>query len=120
MQALQMNVKQTSKELAEVDMPITNNVKQPMGFLHGGASVALAETAASIGGMQHIDEKTQAVVGMEINCNHLKSKKDGVLTAIATPIHIGKTSMVWNIEMKDENNQLIAISRCTLAIINRI
>ncbi|UOQ87571.1 hotdog fold thioesterase [Gracilibacillus salinarum] len=118
MQALQMNIKHTSKELVKVDMPVTDSVKQPMGFLHGGASVALAETAASIGGMQHIDEKTQAVVGMEINCNHLKAKKDGILTAKASPIHLGKTSMVWNIEIEDEKKQLIAISRCTLGIIN--
>lgn len=119
MEALQMKVKEQAKSLVAIEMPITGNVKQPMGFLHGGATVALAETAASIGGMEHVDTSSQAIVGIEINCNHLKAKKDGVITAKATPLHIGKRTMVWNIQVEDEDGDLIAISRCTLGVINK-
>ncbi|GAE94019.1 ComA operon protein 2 [Gracilibacillus boraciitolerans JCM 21714] len=120
MDALQMTVKQQTKELIIVEMPISGSVKQPMGYLHGGgATVALAETAASIGGLQHVDPIFQNIVGIEINCNHLQAKKDGTITAQATPIHIGKKTMVWNINIVDENNQLIAISRCTLGIVDK-
>ncbi|SHM91738.1 hotdog fold thioesterase [Gracilibacillus kekensis] len=118
MEALHMNIRRQSTELVSVEMPVTGSVKQPMGFLHGGATVSLAETAASIGGMQYVDPSSQAIVGIEINCNHLQAKKDGIVTAEATPIHIGKKTMVWNINVVDEDNQLIAISRCTLGIIN--
>ncbi|MGN8645251.1 PaaI family thioesterase [Gracilibacillus sp. HCP3S3_G5_1] len=118
MEALQMKVKEKSKYLVAIEMPITGNVKQPMGFLHGGATVALAETAASIGGMEHIDPNLQTIVGIEINCNHLKSRKDGSITAKATPVHIGKRTMVWNIHVEDQDGDLIAISRCTLGVIN--
>ncbi|WP_058306866.1 PaaI family thioesterase [Gracilibacillus massiliensis] len=118
MEALQMNITKQSKELVTVEMPITGSVKQPMGFLHGGATVSLAETAASIGGMQYVNPSSQAIVGIEINCNHLKGKKDGTITAQATPIHIGKKTMVWNINIVDKNKQLIAISRCTLGIVS--
>ncbi|WP_208586374.1 PaaI family thioesterase [Gracilibacillus suaedae] len=118
MEALQMEIKEQSKNLVAVEMPITGSVKQPMGFLHGGATVALAETAASIGGMEHVDTNSQAIVGIEINCNHLRAKKAGVIMAKATPIHIGKRTMVWNIQVMDENEELIAISRCTLGVIN--
>ncbi|SFM48153.1 uncharacterized domain 1-containing protein [Gracilibacillus orientalis] len=119
MEALQMEVKEKSKDLVTIAMPVTGNVKQPVGFLHGGATVALAETAASIGGMEHVDTRSQAIVGMEINCNHLKAKKDGVIVAKATPVHIGKRTMVWNIHVEDEHGELVAISRCTLGVINQ-
>ncbi|SER99679.1 uncharacterized domain 1-containing protein [Gracilibacillus ureilyticus] len=114
---LEMNVVQKNKKEVIIEMLITDKVKQPMGYLHGGASVALAETAASIGGLQHIDPKQQSVAGLEINCNHLKAKKDGKLTAIAVPVHIGRTTMVWEVKIMDEINELIAIARCTLAIV---
>ena len=117
MDALNMKVTEQSKQLIKVEMPITGNVKQPMGFLHGGATVALAETAASIGGMQHVDSKTEAIVGLEINCNHLKAKKEGKIIAEASPLHIGKKTSVWNIDIRDEEQQLIAISRCTLGVV---
>ncbi|QGH34260.1 hotdog fold thioesterase [Gracilibacillus salitolerans] len=120
MEALQMEVKEKSKSLVAISMPVTGSVKQPVGFLHGGATVALAETAASMGGMEHVDPRSQAIVGMEINCNHLRAKKDGVIIAKATPIHIGKRTMVWNIQVEDEDEELIAISRCTLGVINKL
>src|SRR5699024_7442141 len=94
-------------------------VHQPAGILHGGASVALAETAASMATFVNIDGNTKAPVGMEINANHIRSKKEGELTAVATPFHKGSTTMVWNIEITDEKDKLICISRCTMAVIDQ-
>ena len=98
-------------------MPVDERTHQPMGLLHGGASVALAETVASLGGFTMVDEKTEAVVGLEINANHLKSKRDGFVTATGNIVHRGKKTMVWEIKITDEENELICISRCTLAVI---
>lgn len=119
MDTLAMKYETVTKEKIEISMPVTKKVTQPMGYLHGGATAALAETAASLGGMQHVDSEKQAIVGIEINCNHLKAKKQGVVTAIAKPLHLGKRTMVWDIQIIDEEQQLIAVSRCTLGIIQK-
>ncbi len=101
-------------------MPVDDRTRQPAGLLHGGASVALAETAASVGGTFMIDKETEAAVaGLEINANHIKPKRDGMVTAVAEIIHRGKSTMLWEIKIKDEQEQLICISRCTLAIIRK-
>lgn len=97
-------------------MPVTPQLHQPFGFLHGGASVALAETVASVGGIMHCPPG-KAAFGQEINANHLRSKRDGVLTATGRPIHIGRTSQVWQIDIADEQGKLVCVSRCTLAVI---
>src|SRR5699024_6699967 len=81
-------------------MPVHDATRQPAGFLHGEPSVALAETAASFGGFANINPETHTVFGMEINANHMRSKKDGIVTAIATPYHVGRTTMVWDIKIK--------------------
>ncbi len=108
MDALSIKTVTVSKELVIMEMPITNTVKQPMGFLHGGgATVALAETAASIGGLQHIHPNEQSIAGLEINCNHLKAKKEGWIQAKASPIHVGKKTMVWEIKIVDEKEDLL-------------
>ncbi|WP_323125852.1 hotdog fold thioesterase [Gracilibacillus oryzae] len=117
MEIFDMQILQTDKENVVIEMPITDKVKQPMGYLHGGASVELAETAASIGGLQHIDQTKQAVVGLEINCNHIKAKKDGKLIANAQPFHVGRKTMVWEIKLTDEAGELVAAARCTLAVV---
>lgn len=98
-------------------MPVDERTWQPFGLLHGGASVALAESVASMGGFALVDPAEEAVVGLEINANHLKGKRSGMVTAFGTILHRGKTTMVWEIKIKDEQNQLICISRCTLAVI---
>ena len=98
-------------------MPVDERTKQPFGLLHGGASVALAETVASIGAFELVDKETEAVAGLEINANHVKAKRDGVVTAIATVLHQGRTTMVWDIKIVDEQEQLICVSRCTMAVI---
>ena len=98
-------------------MPVDERTKQPFGLLHGGASVALAETVASFGGYELVDKETEAVVGIEINANHIKAKRDGIVTAYGEILHRGRTTMVWEVKIKDEKDQLICVSRCTLAVI---
>lgn len=100
-------------------MPVNERTKQPFGLLHGGASVALAETVASIGAASLINQETHLVFGQEINANHIQSKQDGMVTATASVVHQGKFSMVYEIRIEDETQQLICISRCTLAVIPR-
>lgn len=119
MQVLGIDIVSMNKQVVEMTMPVDERTHQPAGFLHGGASVLLAETAASIGGYLNIDPKKQAVFGMEINANHVKSKRDGQVTAKATPIHLGKTSMVWDVRITDEESNLISVSRCTLGLVTR-
>ena len=98
-------------------MPVDDRTRQPFGLLHGGASVALAETVASLGAFANIDATRFAAVGVEINANHLRAKRDGTVTATAQPIHVGRTTQVWSITIVDENDRPVCVSRCTLAIV---
>jgi uncharacterized protein (TIGR00369 family) len=86
-------------------------------LLHGGASVALAETVASTGAWMNVDQERERVVGLEINANHLRAKRDGVVTAVATPVHVGRRTQVWEVRITDEAGKAICVSRCTLAVI---
>jgi uncharacterized protein (TIGR00369 family) len=97
-------------------MPVDQRTRQPFGILHGGASVALAETVASLGATANVDRKEFLAVGLEINANHLRAKAEGVVTATATPIHIGRTTHVWDVRIVDESDRPVCVSRCTLAI----
>ena len=97
-------------------MPVNERTKQPFGYLHGGASVALAETVASIGAWASIDQEREVAMGMEINANHLRSVSQGIVTATGIPLHKGRRSAVWEIKITDEQERLICISRCTVAI----
>lgn len=119
LQLLDMEYVEITADRLVMKMPVGPKVHQPAGILHGGISVALAETAASMATFVNIDINTKAPVGMEINANHIRSKKEGELTAVATPFHKGRTSMVWNVEITDEKNKLVCISRCTMAIIDQ-
>ena len=98
-------------------MPVDERTTQPFGLLHGGASVALTETLGSIGGGIKVYSNNETVVGIEINANHLKSARDGWVYGKATPIRIGKKIQVWNIEITNEDDDLICVSRLTLAVI---
>ncbi len=98
-------------------MPVDERTRQPFGILHGGASVALAETVASIGALMNVDLDTQRAVGIEINANHLRALTDGIVTATATPIHVGRTTQVWSIQIADEAGRPVCVSRCTLAVV---
>ncbi|MFI5228276.1 MAG: hotdog fold thioesterase [Gemmatimonadales bacterium] len=97
-------------------MPVDERTRQPFGILHGGASVALAETVASLGGLANVDHTAFDVMGIEINANHLRAKTDGVVTATATPIHVGRTTQVWDVRIADERGRPVCVSRCTLAV----
>ncbi|RDI36945.1 PaaI family thioesterase [Falsibacillus pallidus] len=98
-------------------MPVDERTRQPFGYLHGGASVALAETVASVGAVELIDLEKEICFGLEINANHIRAKKDGVVTAIAEAVHRGKSTMVWEIKIVDEEEKLICTSRCTMAVV---
>src|SRR6266496_4227448 len=91
-------------------MPVDDRTRQPFGILHGGASVALAETIASLGGAVNVDLDRFVVVGVEINANHLRAKKDGVVTGTGTPIHVGRSTQVWEVRIVDENDRPICVS----------
>jgi 1,4-dihydroxy-2-naphthoyl-CoA hydrolase len=118
-EVLGCEIKEMDKNRVVMTMPITNASRQPFGLLHGGVSVVLAESCASLGTWLNINQETQAGVGIEINANHLRAKRDGIITATATPFHKGRTSMVWDIRITDEQDKLICVSRCTVAVIDR-
>lgn len=98
-------------------MPVNDNTRQPFGILHGGANVVLAETLASVGTGRTLDRSKQRGVGLEINANHLASAKDGYVTGIARPIHLGRTTHVWDIRITNAEGKLSCISRCTMAVL---
>jgi 1,4-dihydroxy-2-naphthoyl-CoA hydrolase len=100
-------------------MPVGPNHRQQLGYLHGGVSVVLAESLASMGCALNIDASKQMAFGLEINANHLRPKREGMLTGVATPIHMGRTTHVWEVKISDENGKLICISRCTVAVVDR-
>ncbi len=114
---LAIEIVEATKERLVARMPVAPVVHQPFGLLHGGASVALAETVASTGGWMNIDQETERIVGIEINANHLRAKRDGMLTAVATPVHVGKRTHVWNVHIADEDGKAVCVSRCTLAVV---
>ena len=114
---LQMKTLDVKHGYIAISMPVTDNVKQPFGYLHGGATIALAETAASMGANASSKED-EIPLGLEINANHIKSVQSGTVTAIGTALHIGKTTQVWDVKVTDEDNQLISVIRATIAIKN--
>ncbi|WP_252315054.1 hotdog fold thioesterase [Sinobaca sp. H24] len=116
MDALGIRIVTLEHEKVIAEMPVDGRVKQPFGLLHGGASVALAETVASVGAYHLVDQDKQYVVGLEINANHIRSKKEGIVTAVGIPLHIGRSTMVWEIKLMDEEEKLLCVSRCTIAV----
>jgi uncharacterized protein (TIGR00369 family) len=97
-------------------LPVDARTKQPFGLLHGGASVALAETLASIGANLCLDDPAVQAAGIEINANHLRAATDGWVIGTATPIHVGKATQVWDIRIVDERDKPVCVARLTLAI----
>lgn len=100
-------------------MPVDAHTKQPAGILHGGASAALAETLGSTGANLVVDRKTTLCVGLELNCNHIRAMREGQVTGTARPLHIGKTTQVWEIRIADEEDRLVCVSRITMAVLER-
>jgi len=104
-------------DFLKISMPVDEHTRQPYGVLHGGASCALAETLGSVASALVIDTKKFYCVGLEINANHIKSISEGIVIGKCTPLHLGKSTHVWDIKIHDENKNLICVSRFTVAII---
>lgn len=117
--ALGIEIVELTPERVVATMPVDDRTRQPYGLLHGGASIALAETVASLGAAGLIDRERYAVVGQEINGNHIRAVRDGIVRATGTPLHVGRSSQVWSIEIRDERERLVCVSRCTLAVVER-
>jgi len=107
------------KDYLVAKMPVDHRTIQPFGLLHGGASVALAETLGSVAATLTLDNSKQAAVGLDINANHIRSARDGFVYGKTTPIHVGKRTHVWEIRIENEEQQLISICRITMAIIDK-
>lgn len=117
METLGIQIVEYTPERVVATMPVTPKTHQPFGLLHGGVSVVIAETVASAGSYQFIDYATQRAVGLEINANHIRSQRDGTVKAVGTPIHIGRTTIVWDIRVYNEEEKLVCVSRCTMAVL---
>ena len=100
-------------------MPVDHRTRQPYGLLHGGASCVLAETLGSVASAMVIDHNKFYCVGLEINANHIRGAREGYVTGIATPLHLGSTTHVWDIKIYDEKEKLVCVSRLTVVVIAR-
>lgn len=114
-----IRVTEVGPDFLRATMPVNPRTHQPMGVLHGGASVALAETVGSLAATMCIDRTLYVCLGQEINANHLRPVSSGTVTATARPFHIGKRSHVWSIEIRDERERLVCISRLTIAVVDK-
>ena len=118
-ETLDIRFTETGKDFIKATMPVDHRTHQPYGLLHGGASCVLAETLGSIASAHVIDPEKFICVGIEINANHIRSVRSGLVTGITTPIHIGASTHVWDIKIFDEREKLICISRLTVAILKK-
>lgn len=116
-EAIGIEITELTEDSIKGKMPVDNRTVQPMKILHGGASVALAESLGSIGSNLIVDNSKYACVGLDINANHLRPAHSGYVYGEAKPIHIGKKTHVWSIEIKDEKGKMVCISRLTMAVI---
>lgn len=107
------------EDFLEATMPVDHRTKQPMGLLHGGANVVLAETLGSVASSLMVDQETHFCVGLEINANHLKAITNGTVRGVTTAIHIGKKTQVWETKIYSEKEELSCISRITIAVLEK-
>ena len=107
------------KNFIKARMPVDKRTMQPLGLLHGGASVVLAETLGSVAANFMVNPEKQYCVGLEINANHIRSAREGFVTGITTPVHIGKKTQIWEIRITDESDELVCISRLTMAVMDK-
>jgi 1,4-dihydroxy-2-naphthoyl-CoA hydrolase len=106
---------EVGEDYLKARMPVDRRTLQPAGILHGGASAALAETVGSVAAGLCVDPEQQRIVGLDINANHIRPVRDGWVIAITRPIHVGKTTQIWEIRIHDEEEKLVSISRLTVA-----
>ena len=110
---------EVGKDFLKANMPVDHRTIQPYGLLHGGASCALAETIGSVASAMVVDHSRFFCVGLEINANHIRGAREGFVTGIASPLHLGSSTHVWDIKIYDEKEKLICVSRLTVAILKR-
>lgn len=108
-----------SDDSLSATMPVTERNKQPIGIMHGGASCVLAETVGSTAAQFCVDREQFYCVGLDINTNHIRSVREGVVTAVAKPFHLGKTTQVWGINITNEQGQMVSVTRLTMAVLKR-
>lgn len=118
-QHLGIQITEVGHDFIKAKMPVDNRTKQPLGLLHGGASVVLAETLGSIGATCTVNMKEQYCVGLEINANHVKSARQGYVYGITRPVHLGKRTQIWEIKITNDQQELVCISRITMAVIDK-
>jgi 1,4-dihydroxy-2-naphthoyl-CoA hydrolase len=110
---------EVGEDFLKATMPVDERTRQPYGLLHGGASIALAETLGSIGSALVMNTELYNCVGLEVNANHIRSASEGLVTGIASPIHLGNSTHVWDIKIYDDKERLLCISRLTVAILRK-
>ena len=116
---LGIEIVEATKDRVVARMAVGPKVHQPFGLLHGGASLALAETVVSVGAYLTVDREKESAVGLEINANHVRAVRTGTVTATATPIHVGRRTQVWEAKIVDDAGKVVCVSRCTLGTLPR-
>ena len=119
MQALGIRMTAIGEDWLAGTMPVDARTRQPFGLLHGGASVALAETLGSTAALLTLDPEQEVAVGLEINANHVRGVRAGVVTGTATALHLGRSTQVWEIRIENEEGALVCVSRLTMAVVPR-
>lgn len=116
---LGITVTEQGEDFLRGTMPVDPRTRQPFGLLHGGASVALAESLGSLAGNLCLDNEASTAVGLEISANHVRAVTSGTVTGTARPLHLGRNTQVWDIRIEDEEGRLVCVSRLTLAVVAR-
>lgn len=119
MEALEIEYTAIGEDFLEASMPVTSRVHQPMGILHGGATAALAESVGSAASAIRIDRERQGVVGTELTINHLRSLREGRITARAEAIHLGRSTHLWDVHIRGDDDRLIAVARLRMMVLQR-
>ncbi|GAB3787287.1 hotdog fold thioesterase [Dyella agri] len=117
MEALDIRITAAGDDWLRGTMPVDQRTHQPYGLLHGGASVALAETLGSTAAMLTLDPAQFHVVGLEINANHVRGVREGIVTGTAKALHLGRSTQLWEIRIEDERQRLVCVSRLTMAVV---
>ena len=119
MEVLDIQYTEVGTDFVKASMPVNKNTHQPMGLLHGGASAALIESVGSVGSALCVDLNTEAIVGLEINANHLKGVKSGMVYATGRLVHCGKTTHLWQVDIRNEKEELVCTGKLTVMIIKK-
>ncbi|MDO1529369.1 hotdog fold thioesterase [Fulvimonas sp. R45] len=117
LEALGIRVTEVGGDWLRGTMPVDARTRQPYGLLHGGASVALAETLGSVAAMLTLDPARERAVGLDINANHVRGVREGLVTGTARALHLGRSTQVWEIRIENEAGQLVCVSRLTMAVV---